>query len=268
VISASATRREEGTVLPYTDRARAAIAAARAHARDLGHDRIHPGHLLLGVLSVGDGVATRVLAAIGMPVGALGPRIEEVLGRGGPTAGPDAPLSPGAKRALRLAGDEATGHAQLGTEHLLLGIVGAGGGVADLLARLGATPPRIRAEITRLMTTYTQGWPLIVGESGGDDLVDLRLAVLRLRVREYNEKIVDVRAHKRAAIRAGQYDRAVALRHAERQLLDEKTDQIRRWAHSIELGVFVDELDRLYQEIDRLHAVLRRYHIPLDGIEP
>jgi hypothetical protein len=265
-------------VLPYTDRARAAIAAARAHARDLGHDRIHPGHLLLGLLSVGDGVATRVLAAIlgeaagsranTVPIGALGPRIEEVLGRGGPTAGPDAPLSPGAKRALRLAGDEATGHAQLGTEHLLLGIVGAGGGVADLLARLGATPQRIRAEITRLMTTYTQGWPLIVGESGGDDLVDLRLAVLRLRVREYNEKIVDVRAHKRAAIRAGQYDQAVALRHAERQLLDEKTDQIRRWAHSIDLGVFVDELDRLYQEIDRLHALLRRYHIPLDGIEP
>ncbi|OLE22000.1 MAG: hypothetical protein AUG44_25980 [Actinobacteria bacterium 13_1_20CM_3_71_11] len=255
-------------VLPYTDRARSAITAARAHARDLGHDRIHPGHLLLGVLSVGEGVATRALAAIGVPVATLGPRIEEVLGQGGPTAGPAAPLSPGAKRALRIAGEEATGHAQLGTEHLLLGIVGAGGGVADLLARLGATPSRVRAEINRLMTTYTRGWPLIVGESGGDDLVDLRLAVLRLRVREYNEKIVDVRAHKRAAIRAGEYERAVALRHAERQLLDEKADQINRWAHSIDLGVFMDELDRLYQEIDRLHAVLRRYHIPLDSIEP
>src|SRR2546421_10749703 len=109
VTSASAIRREEVAMLPYTDRARAAIAAARAHARDLGHDRIHPGHLLLGVLSAGDGGATRVLAATAVPVGALGPRIEEVLGRGGPTAGPDAPLSPGAKRALRLAGAQASG---------------------------------------------------------------------------------------------------------------------------------------------------------------
>src|SRR5206468_4923700 len=107
------------------DGAGAAIGAARAHARDRGHDRVHPGHLLLGVIDAGDGVASRVLAALGVAVAALGPRIEELLGQGGPTAGTAPPLSPAARRALDLARDEAAGQARIGTEHLLLGTLGA-----------------------------------------------------------------------------------------------------------------------------------------------
>ena len=248
----------------YTNRARAALVAAQAHAHDLGHDRVHPGHLLLGVIDSGDGVATRVLAALGVPVATLGPRIEELLGQGGPTAGSALPLSPAARRALDLARDEAAGQARIGTEHLLLGTLGAGGAVADLLAGLGATPPRIRAEVQRLLTEYSQGWPLTADDSAGDELVELRFAVLRLRVREFNEKLADLRWGKQAAIRAGDLDRAAALRHTEQQVLEEKANQVAGWARELDLGFVLDELDRLYHEVDRLRALLHQHGIPPD----
>ena len=245
----------------YTNRARAALVAAQAHAHDLGHDRVHPGHLLLGVIDSGDGVATRVLAALGVPVATLGPRIEELLGQGGPTAGSALPLSPAARRALDLARDEAAGQARIGTEHLLLGTLGAGGAVADLLAGLGATPPRIRAEVQRLLVAYSQGWPLTADGSTGDELVELRLAVLRMRVREYNEKLADLRLGRHAAILAGDRDRASALRNAEQQLLDEKHRQVTGWARELDIGVVLDELDRLSHEVDRLRELLHRHQI-------
>ena len=248
----------------YTDRAAAAVTAAQAHARDLGHDRVHPGHLLLGVIDAGDGVAVRVLSALGVAVAALGPRIEELLGQGGPVAGPAPPLSPLTRRALDLARDEAAGQPRIGTEHLLLGTLGAGGAVADLLAGLGATPPRIRAEVQRLLTEYSQGWPLTADDSAGDELVELRFAVLRLRVREFNEKLADLRWGKQAAIRAGDLDRAAALRHTEQQVLEEKANQVAGWARELDLGFVLDELDRLYHEVDRLRALLHQHGIPPD----
>jgi hypothetical protein len=238
----------------YTDRARAALEAAQVHARDLGHDRVHPGHLLLGVLGAGDGVATRVLTAMGIPVAALGPRIEELLGQGGPTAGSAAPPSTTARRALDLAQEAAAGRPRIGTEHLLLGIAGAGGGVADLLAGLGATPARIRAEADRLLAAYSWGWPLTADDTAGDELVELRLAVLRMRIREYNERLAEVRQGKRAAIRVGEHDRVAALRREEQQLLDEKAREVAGWARDLDLGILLDELDRLYEEVERLRG--------------
>jgi ATP-dependent Clp protease ATP-binding subunit ClpA len=248
----------------YTERAKAAVASAPGRARDLGHDQVHPGHLLLGVLGAGDGLATRTLAALGIPVAALGPRIEELLGRGGPTAGPTPPVSSGGNRALDLARDEAAGQARLGTEHLLLGIAGAGGAVADFLARRGATPDRIRAEAHRLLSAYRRDWPPAAETASGDELVDLRRAVLMLRVRELNEHLVDLRWQKRAALRAGEYDRAAALRQAELQLLEAKTREVTGLAREIDPGTLVDELDRLHHEVDRLRALLHRHHIGPD----
>jgi Clp amino terminal domain, pathogenicity island component len=255
-----------GNQLPggYTDRAAAALAAAQAQARELGHDRVHPGHLLLGVIDAGDGVAVRVLAALGVAVAALGPRIEELLGQGGPVAGPAPPLSPLARRALDLAREEAAGQPRIGTEHLLLGTLGAGGAVADLLAGLGATPPRVRAEAQRLVAGYAQGWPLTAGESAGDELVELRFAVLRMRVREFNEKLAELRWGRHAAIRGGDLDRAAALRHAEQQVLEEKAVAVAGWARELDMGFVLDELDRLYHEVDRLRALLHQHGVPPD----
>ena len=248
----------------YTDRASAAIVAAQAHARELGHNRVHPGHLLLGVITAGDGVGVRVLTALGVAVATLGPQIEELLGQGGPVAGPAPPLSPLARRALDLAREEAAGQPRIGTEHLLLGTLGAGGAVADLLAGLGATPPRIRAEAQRLLAAYSQGWPLTADDSAGDELVELRFAVLRMRVREFNEKLADLRWGKQAAIRGGDLDRAAALRQAEQQVLEEKAGEVAGWARELDLGFVLDELDRLYHEVERLRALLHQHGIPPD----
>jgi hypothetical protein len=212
-------------------------------------------------------VATRVLAALDIPLDPLRLRIEEALSPvewpGGPIPPSSVTLSVDGRRALDLAWEEAVGHPHIGTEHLLLGLVGAGT-VAALLDGLGVTRDRVRAEAERLLIAYARDWPMPPDGSAGDELVELRHVVLRLHLREYNEKIVDLRRQKRAAIRAREYDQAAALRLAERQLLEEKTRQAAHWAHGLDLGVLVDELDRMHQELDRLRTLLRDHNIPPD----
>ena len=83
----------------YTARARAAIAAAYAYARDYGHPTVQPEHLLLGLIGAGDGVATRTLAALAVSVDALRLRIEDVLSRRESTADPDVTMSVEGRRA-------------------------------------------------------------------------------------------------------------------------------------------------------------------------
>ena len=242
----------------YTARARAAIAAAYGYARDLGHPALLPEHLLFGLLAVGDGVATRVLAALDLSTDALRLRIEESLSARDLVPGPDVAMSAAGRRVLDLAWDEAAGQPQIGTEHLLLGIASAGGRAAALL---GIPPYRIHAEAERLVAAYAQDWPLSGQGSAGDELVDLRQAVVRMHIREYHELIAEVRRQRRAANQAGDHERATELRQAEQRLLQEKTARVTRWAHGLDVGVLLHEMDRLYHELERLHELLRRHGI-------
>ncbi len=249
----------------YTARARAAIAAAYAYARDLGHPTVAPEHLLLGLLGAGDGVATRALAALEVSIDALRLRIEEVLSGRDSAPVQDVTMSVEGRRVIDLAWDEAAGQAQIGTEHLLLGIASAGDRAAQLL---GIPPYRIHAEAQRLISAYAQDWPLSGEGSAGDELVELRQAVVRMHIREYHEMIAQVRQQKQAAIQAGDHERVNELRRAEQHLLQEKTAQITQWAHGLDVGVLVHELDRLYHELERLHQLLRRHRIRPDEADP
>ena len=153
------------------------------------------------------------------------------------------------------------GHPTVQPEHLLLGIASAGGSTANLL---GIPPYRIHAEAQRLISTYAQDWPLSGEGSAGDELVELRQAVVRMHIREYHELIVEVRRQKQAAVQAGDHERAAELRQAEQRLLEEKTAQVTRWAQGLDVAVLVHELDRLYHELERLHQLLRRHQIRPD----
>jgi hypothetical protein len=245
----------------YTARARAAIAAAYAYAREFGHATVAPEHLLLGLLEAGDGLAIRALAALDVPLDTLRLRVEEILGGRESTSDPDVTMSTGGRRVIDLAWEEAAGQAQIGTEHLLLGIAGAGGSTAALL---GIPPYRIHAQAQRLISGYAEDWPLSGAGSAGDELVELRQAVVRMHIREYHEMIAEVRRQKQAAIQTGDQQRTAQLRRAEQRLLELKTAHLTRWAHGPDVSALIQELDRLYHELERLHQLLRRHRIRPD----
>ena len=148
------------TALSHTDNARDVLAAAQDHALRLGHDSITPEHLLLGIISVGDGVAAVALGRLGADLNDLSRDAEARAGRGtGERSGSDLPQSPETRAALELAVMEAHGlnHIYIGTEHLLLGLVSEGrNGGAQVLAARNITADRLRPEIVRLLESDRQ----------------------------------------------------------------------------------------------------------------
>ena len=124
----------------FTDRSRRVIVLAQEEARELNHNYIGTEHILLGLCHEGGGVAVRVLEAQGVRLAAVRERVEEIVGRG--QAGPSGhiPFTPRAKKVLELSLRESQelGHEYIGTEHLLLGLIREGQGVAArVLADLG-----------------------------------------------------------------------------------------------------------------------------------
>jgi ATP-dependent Clp protease ATP-binding subunit ClpC len=117
------------------------VTMAEAEAAGLRHNYIGTEHLLLGLLGIDDGVAAKVLTRLGVSAAEVRSEIEQIIGRGtAPPAG-QPPFTPRSKKVLSLANGEANrlGHHYVGTEHLLLGLVREGGGVAaQVLGRLGA----------------------------------------------------------------------------------------------------------------------------------
>ena len=129
----------------FTRRARDSVAAAQQEARGLGHETVGSEDILLGLLAAEEGGAAKALNAIGVDAEAVRARVEP--GPGSPEG--QLPFSRQAKKGLELALREALhyGHNHIGTEHVLLGLVRAGGEAAELLAGLGADADRIRAEV-------------------------------------------------------------------------------------------------------------------------
>ena len=141
----------------FTDRARRVVVLAQDEARRLNHDYIGTEHILLGLVQEGEGVAAQALEALGIGLDAVRHQVEEIVGRGKDTPGGHIPFTPRAKKVLELSLREALqlGHDYIGTEHILLGLIREGEGVAaQVLANLGADLPLVRQQVIQLLHSH------------------------------------------------------------------------------------------------------------------
>ena len=138
----------------FSERARRVLTLAQEEAQHFNHTYIGTEHILLGLLREEEGVGAKVLASLGVGLNKARSAVEFIIGRGEKPSTSEIGLTPRAKRVIELAIDEARhlGHNYIGTEHLLLGLLREGGGVAsDVLDSFGITLERARAETSRVL---------------------------------------------------------------------------------------------------------------------
>ncbi|MCH8066222.1 MAG: ATP-dependent Clp protease ATP-binding subunit [Chloroflexi bacterium] len=139
----------------FTERARRVLTLAQEEAQRFNHNYIGTEHLLLGLVREGDGVAAKVLSNLGVELSKVRSAVEFIIGRGDRATVGEIGLTPRAKKVIELAVDEARrlSHHYIGTEHLLLGLVREGEGIAaSVLESLGVNLERVRAETTRILS--------------------------------------------------------------------------------------------------------------------
>src|SRR2546421_4065546 len=144
----------------FTDRARRVVILAQAEARLLDHNYIGTEHLLLGLLHEGEGVGFKALDSLGIPLEDVRTQVQEIIGQGQAAPTGHIPFTPRAKKVLELSLREALqlGHNYIGTEHILLGLIREGEGVAaQVLQKLGADLNRVRQQVIQLLSGYTGG---------------------------------------------------------------------------------------------------------------
>jgi len=138
----------------FTERARRVIILAQEEAKRLNHSAVGTEHILLGIIREGEGVASKVLESLNIVPDRVRAEIESAIGRGERTPYEEVAFTPRAKKVLELALDEARrlGHNYIGTEHLLLGLIREGEGVAArVLEAMGADLERVRAQVVYLL---------------------------------------------------------------------------------------------------------------------
>jgi prophage maintenance system killer protein len=249
--------RPKGMFQRFSDRARWAVQLAQEEARLLDHHYVGTEHLLLGLLSEDAGVAAKALGGLGISLEAVRAEVEEIIGHGQTTPSGHIPFTPRAKKVLELSLREALqlGHHYVGTEHLLLGLIREGDGVAaQVLAGFGADHAQVRDQVLRLLTDCW--W-----ESGPQTRL-VRMTV-PADLLDYQGKIAEVRRRKESAIDAGDLDTAAALRDREKQLLADKLRREQEWTAGVDLEAVVEENQRLHHQVERLRGLLRQH-----GIEP
>ena len=271
----------------FTDRARRVMVLAQEEARMLNHDYIGTELLLLGLLGEAEGVAAKALESLGISLAAVRHQVEEIIGRGQHAPSGHIPFTPRAKKVLELAQREARalGHDYVGTEHILLGLIREGDGVAaQVLVNMGADLNRVRQQVVQLLHGY-QGTDVIgEGSRRGKrararqlddalariDALDRRLAAierwagLRPDLDNLAQEIAQVRREKEAAIDRQDFEAAVALRDKEKQLLAARAAREKEWTETAAgRPSLAGELGRVAAELDRLRAVLREH-----GIDP
>jgi len=271
----------------FTDRARRVVVLAQDEARMLNHDYIGTEHLLLGLIGEGEGVAARALESLGISLDALRQQVEQVIGRGQQAPSGHIPFTPRAKKVMELALREANdlGHSYIGTEHILLGLIREGDGVAaGVLTGLGADRPRVRQQVTQLLGGRAgKGAPgagsrlgkrartrLLEDALAQIGSLDQRLAAIerwvgmRPDLDDLDEKIAQARREKEAAIDTQDFEAAAALRDKEKDLLATKASREKQWAAAAaSRPSLAGELARVNTELERLRALLREH-----GIEP
>ena len=263
----------------FTDRARRVVVLAQEEARMLNHEYVGTEHILLGLVREGGGVAAQALESLGITEEAARQQVEEIVGLGqtGPQRG-HLPFTPRAKKVLQLSLREAIalGHGYIGTEHILLGLVREGEGVATTaLDSLGVAPNRVRQQVIQLASARRvqegagsgrgtgRGKRKLLSELRGRlDSLEWRLSVLEQRVgtapdlAQLDQEITQVRRDKESAIDAQDFENAAVLRDREQHLLGDKAARLQEWA----------ALPSLSDEVERLRDLLRRHGIdPQDG---
>jgi ATP-dependent Clp protease ATP-binding subunit ClpA len=270
----------------FTDRTRRVVVLAQEEARMLNHGYIGTEHILLGLIREGDGYAARTLESLGISLDAVRQQVEEIIGRGQQAPSGHIPFTPRAKKVLELAQREARalGHAYVGTEHILLGLIREGDGVAaQVLVNLGADLNRVRQQVIQLLHGH-QGTDVGAGSRRGKrararllddalarvDALDRRLAVierwagLRPDLDDLAQEIAQVRREKEAAIDRQDFEAAVALRDKEKQLLAARAVREKEWTEAAAgRPPLAGEFRRVNAELDRLRAILREH-----GIDP
>src|SRR5437764_2944050 len=141
----------------FTDRARRVVVLAQEEARMLNHNYIGTEHILLGLIHEGEGVAAKSLESLGISLEGVRSQVEEIIGQGQQAPSGHIPFTPRAKKVLELSLREALqlGHNYIGTEHILLGLIREGEGVAaQVLVKLGADLNRVRQQVIQLLSGY------------------------------------------------------------------------------------------------------------------
>jgi ATP-dependent Clp protease ATP-binding subunit ClpA len=243
----------------FTDRARRVVVLAQEEAVRLKHNHLGTEHLLLGLVHEGQGVAAKALESLGIQLEAVRAQVEEIIGQGQRAPTGHIPFTPRAKKVLELSLREAQqlGHDYIGTEHILLGLIREGEGVAaQVLAKLGADLSRTRRQVVGLS----------IGDTDAMEAV-ARTRLVRMSVpdelREAQEQLTQVRREKERAIDAEDFDRAAALRDQEQQLLGRLVEREREWTAGVDLEAVIQENQRLHREVQRLRELLREH-----GVEP
>jgi ATP-dependent Clp protease ATP-binding subunit ClpA len=174
----------------FTDRARRVVVLAQEEARMLNHNYIGTEHVLLGLIHEGQGVAAKSLEELGIDLGAVRYEVEQIIGQGQTAPIGHIPFTPRAKKVLELSLREALnlGHNYIGTEHILLGLVREGEGVAaQVLTGLGADLNRVRQKVIELLAGYagpTTAEPVGLSEEDIDLLEDIAKGASRKRIAE------------------------------------------------------------------------------------
>jgi ATP-dependent Clp protease ATP-binding subunit ClpA len=242
----------------FTDRARRVVVLAQEEARLLNHNYVGTEHILLGLIHEGEGVAATALESLGISLEAVRAQVEQIIGRGQQAPTGHIPFTPRAKKVLELSLREALqlGHNYIGTEHILLGLIREGEGVAaQVLVNLGADLPRVRQQVLQVLAGHT-------GVQAG-----ARTRLVRMTVpddlRDAEEQLAQVRQQKQAAVDAEEFDQAGALRAQERKLAARVAERERAWTAGVDLAAVVQENQRLHREVERLRELLYQH-----GIEP
>ena len=153
----------------FTDRARRVVVLAQEEARMLNHNYIGTEHILLGLIHEGEGVAAKALESLGISLEGVRSQVEEIIGQGQQAPSGHIPFTPRAKKVLELSLREALqlGHNYIGTEHILLGLIREGEGVAaQVLVKLGADLNRVRQQVIQLLSGYQGKEPAEAGTGG------------------------------------------------------------------------------------------------------
>jgi ATP-dependent Clp protease ATP-binding subunit ClpA len=261
---ASGQEQKAGTMFErFTDRARRVVVLAQEEAALLNHNYVGTEHLLLGLAHEGQGVAATALESLGIRLEAVRAQVEEIIGQGQSAPTGHIPFTPRAKKVLELSLREAKQlrHNYIGTEHILLGLVREGEGVAaQVLIRLGGDLSRVRQQVIQLLSGY-------VGGKEAAEQAGARTRLVRMTVpddiREAEEQLAQVRRQKEAAIDAEDFDQAAELREQEQQLLRRLVERELEWTAGVDLAAVVQENQRLHREVERLRKLLRQH-----GIEP
>jgi ATP-dependent Clp protease ATP-binding subunit ClpC len=150
----------------FTDKARRVVVLAQEEAKLLNHNYIGTEHILLGLIHEGEGVAAKAIESLGIDLAAVREQVQEIIGQGQQAPSGHIPFTPRAKKVLELSLREALqlGHSYIGTEHLLLGLIREGEGVAaQVLTKLGADTNKVRQQVIQLLSGFQGKETVAVG---------------------------------------------------------------------------------------------------------